>query len=70
MDIYVAPVSVEEILPLRELHRTEMNCQIVWSYTGRVLVEQPMFTNATGRSPNTSSSGQMKPIGGFTSSHE
>lgn len=29
MDIYVTPISVEEILPLRELHRTEMNCQIV-----------------------------------------
>lgn len=29
MDIYVAPVPVEEILALRELHRTEMNCQIV-----------------------------------------
>ncbi len=29
MEIQVAPVPVSEILPLRELHRTEMKCQIV-----------------------------------------
>ncbi|GMR12848.1 MAG: hypothetical protein BMS9Abin29_1042 [Gemmatimonadota bacterium] len=29
MDIYVAPVPVEEILPLRERYRAQMDCQIV-----------------------------------------
>ena len=29
MSIDVTPVPLEEVLPLRELYRREMNCQIV-----------------------------------------
>jgi GNAT superfamily N-acetyltransferase len=36
MDIEIAPVPVGEVMPLRELYRQQMNCQIVHdSYPGR-----------------------------------